>query len=75
MQRGAAKLVLEVDVRVSIEEQLGDVVVVLGTGVEQRRATLDCHSVMSGVSRQCHDMDLMTGELLAAGLVRSFFRQ
>ena len=40
MQRGAAKLVLEVDVGVSIEEQFGDVVVVLGAGVEQRRATL-----------------------------------
>ena len=34
MQRGAAKLVLEVDVRVSIEEQLGDVVVVLGAGLQ-----------------------------------------
>ena len=40
MQRGAAKLVLEVDVGVPIEEQLGDVVVVLGAGVEQRRAAL-----------------------------------
>ena len=40
VQRRAAILVLEVDVRVSVEEQLGDVVVVLGAGVEQRRAAL-----------------------------------
>ena len=40
MQRRAAKLVLEVDVGVSIEEQLGDIVVVLGAGVEQCRAAL-----------------------------------
>ena len=40
MQRGAAKLVLEVDVGVSVEKQFGDVVVVLGAGVEQCRAAL-----------------------------------
>ena len=40
VQRRAAILVLEVDVRVSVEEQLGDVVVVLGAGVEERRAAL-----------------------------------
>ena len=45
VQRRAAILVLEVDVCVPVKEQLGDVVMVLGAGVEQGGASLVCDGI------------------------------